>query len=326
MQGIVIKNTGNWYEIADESQKIFLCKVKGNFRLKEVKTTNPVAVGDHVDFELLTENQDFTTQKFSTGWITAVHERQNCLIRKSVNLSKQTHIIAANIDMAFIVVSMHHPRTPQGFIDRFLVSCEAYRVPCSLIFNKIDTYNPQALKDAALYKALYEAIGYRCLYTSAVTLEGLDILKEYMQNKVCLFAGNSGVGKSALVHAIEPSLEIKIGEISCVHNKGKHTTTYAQMYPLSFQGYIMDTPGIKEFGMVKLNTEEISRYFPEMKLRMDACQFNNCTHEHEPNCAIKKAVENGDIHPLRYKSYLNILHGREVDTPGLLENKKESKK
>lgn len=296
-------------ETADH--QIHTCRIKGNYRLKGVKTTNPVAVGDIVDF--------------SDEWIVSIEERRNCIIRKSVNLSKQTHILAANIDTAFLVIGLNRPRTPQGFIDRFLVTGQAYHVPVCLVFNKTDLFGREEEAELEEYRRIYGKIGYEVLSTSALTGAGMEELRQRMQNKVCLFSGNSGVGKSALIHCLQPNLNIRIGDISETHLKGKHTTTYARMYPLSFGGYIVDTPGIKEFGMVKFTTDELSRYFPEMRQVMGQCRFNNCTHEHEPGCAVKEAVENGLISKLRYNSYLNILHGEEVPEPSLLGNKNDKK-
>lgn len=334
MQGLIVSSTGNRYEVwkeplaeaagivgadkASAAQDVYICQVKGNFRLKGVKTTNPVAVGDHVRFEWDAERQ--------SGWITAVEERKNVLIRKSVNLSKRTHIIASNIDRAFCVVSLREPYTPPGFIDRFTVACEAYHLPCAIIFNKVDIYDDAAKADLAERIAVYEKIGYPCFTASAATGEGIETLKAAMQGRVCLFSGNSGVGKSALANAVEPGLNLREGRISDAHLKGMHTTTFARMYRLSFGAFLVDTPGIKELGMVNLNTEEVSRYFPEMRALSDRCRFNNCTHEHEPGCAVKEAVAQGEVAPVRYKNYLNILHGDEVEEPGLLQNKQEGRK
>ncbi len=324
MQGLIVSSTGNRYEVWKEplasssAPEAYICQVKGNFRLKGVKTTNPVAVGDHVRFEWDAERQ--------TGWITAVEERKNVLIRKSVNLSKRTHIIAANIDCAFCVVSLREPYTPPGFIDRFTVACEAYHLPCAIIFNKIDIYDEAAKADLAERMAVYEKIGYPCFTTSAATGQGIETLKAAMQGRVCLFSGNSGVGKSALANAVEPGLNLREGRISDAHLKGMHTTTFARMYRLSFGAFLADTPGIKELGMVNLNTEEVSRYFPEMRALSGQCRFNNCTHEHEPGCAVKEAVARGEVAAIRYKNYLNILHGDEVEEPGLLQNKQEGRK
>ena len=296
----------------------YTCRVKGNFRLRGLSTTNPVAVGDHVQFECERESP--------TGWITAVEERKNVLIRKSVNLSKRTHILAANIDLAFCVVSLQEPYTPPGFIDRFTVACEAYHLPCAIVFNKTDLYEAAAKADLAERMALYRAAGYQCFCTSAATGEGIAELKAAMKGKVCLFSGNSGVGKSALVNAVEPGLHLRVGRISDTHLKGTHTTTFARMYRLSCGAFLVDTPGIKELGMVKLNTEEVSRYFPEMRAAALQCRFNNCKHLSEPGCAVKEAVERGTIAEARYKSYLNILSGDEVEDPSLLLNKQEGKK
>lgn len=311
-QGRVIASTGKEYVVEDNSQTLHTCKVKGNFRLKGVKTTNPVAVGDMVEIS-------------DDGWIVSIGERRNCIIRKSVNLSKQTHIIAANIDLAFLVAGLNQPRTPQGFIDRFLVTAEAYHVPVCIVFNKSDLFTPQNLAELEEYRQIYARAGYEVIDTSTRSGKGMEQLKERMQNRICLFSGNSGVGKSALIRYLQPDLDIRVGEISETHLKGKHTTTYARMYPLSFGGYIVDTPGIKEFGMVRFTTDELSRYFPEMQRIMGNCRFNNCTHEHEPDCAVKQAVQEGEISKLRYDSYLNILHGEEVPQPGLIVNKNDQK-
>ena len=329
MQGLIVSSTGNRYEVWKEpladagtdvsgGQEAYICQVKGNFRLKGVKTTNPVAVGDHVRFEWDAERR--------AGWITAVEERKNVLIRKSVNLSKRTHIIAANIDRAFCVVSLREPYTPPGFIDRFTVACEAYHLPCAIVFNKVDLYDGAAKADLAERMAVYEKTGYPCFVTSAATGEGIETLKAAMQGRVCLFSGNSGVGKSALANAVAPGLNLREGRISDAHLKGMHTTTFARMYRLPFGAFLVDTPGIKELGMVNLNTEEVSRYFPEMRALAGQCRFNNCTHEHEPGCAVKEAVEKGEVAAVRYKNYLNILHGDEVEEPGLLQNKQEGRK
>lgn len=324
MEGIVVSSTGNWYEVADENGGIYFCKVKGNFRLKGVKTTNPVAVGDCVTFNY--DAQISTgAPDIRGGWITAVGERRNCIIRKSVNLSKQTHIIAANIDKAFLVAGLTQPRTPQGFIDRFLATGEAYHVPVCLVFNKSDLWREEEYSLFFEYQKIYANAGYETLKTSTLNGEGMDKLKERMQGRTNLFAGNSGVGKSALIRYLEPELDIRIGEISSTHQKGKHTTTYARMYALSFGGYIVDTPGVKEFGMVRFKTDELSHYFPEMHAIGNQCRFGNCTHEHEPGCAVKEAVADGRISSIRYNSYLNILHGDEVPVPGLIDNKNEQK-
>lgn len=324
MEGTVITSTGNWYEVATDDRTIYACKVKGNFRLKGLKTTNPVAVGDRVGFEY---DPKITTgtSGVNGGWITHIFERKNCIIRKSVNLSKQTHIIAANLDIAFLVIGLTQPRTPQGFIDRFLVTCQAYHVPACIIINKSDLFDKELQIEVEKLRHVYPPLGYPVMTTSTITQDGIDELKSMIKGKISLFSGNSGVGKSALVSCIEPGLNIRVGEISATHLKGKHTTTHARMYPLSIGGYIVDTPGIKEFGMVQFQKDELALYFPEMHQLLSHCKFSNCTHEHEPGCAVKEAVEKGEISEIRYNSYLNILHGEEVPLPGLLENKQDKK-
>ncbi len=323
MKGRVICSTGNWYEVETDDARIFACKVKGNFRLKGMKTTNPVAVGDWVEIEH--DPKISSGNEMPGGWITAIEERKNCIIRKSVNLSKQTHIIAANIDRAFLVAGLTQPRTPQGFLDRFLVTAEAYHVPVCLVFNKSDLFDTDIQSEYEEYSRIYQNIGYPVLKTSSVDGDGIKQLKEMMDGKTCLFAGNSGVGKSALIHCLAPELDIRIGEISQTHLKGKHTTTYARMYKLWDNTAIIDTPGVKEFGMVRFTQDELALYFPEMKELLPDCRFSNCTHEHEPGCAVKEAVEKGWVSSLRYRSYLNILHGDEVPAPSLLDNKQERK-
>ncbi|MDR0618686.1 MAG: ribosome small subunit-dependent GTPase A [Bacteroidales bacterium] len=319
--GLVIKNTGNIYDVLDDCGAVWKCKVRGIFRLKGLRTTNPVAVGDRVVFE------DVSAVSEKYCWITAVAPRKNCLLRKSVNLSKQTHIIATNIDLAIVVASVAEPCTPQGFIDRTLISCEAYNVPAMVVFNKID------IERAALAE-IYESAGYKVLLTSIKTGQGIDELKQTVSGKTVLFTGNSGVGKSALINAIDPTLNIRTGEISTYNEKGKHTTTFAQMYPFTVfsdshapTSFLIDTPGIKEFGMLTINTEELSQYFPEMERIREQCAYGNCTHTHEPRCAVKQAVEAHipTIHPARYRSYLNILSGSEIPEPSLIGNKNEKK-
>ena len=323
MKGRVISSTGNWYEVEVDAKQVFACKVKGNFRLKGMKTTNPVAVGDWVEIEH--DAKISSGNGMPGGWIASIGERKNCIIRKSVNLSKQTHIIAANIDTAFLVTGLTQPRTPQGFLDRFLVTAEAYRVPVCIVFNKSDLFDAGIQSEYEEYCRIYQNIGYPVLRTSSVDGDGIRQLKEMMTGKTCLFAGNSGVGKSALIHCLAPELAIRIGEISPTHLKGKHTTTYARMYRLWENTAIIDTPGVKEFGMVQFTKDELALYFPEMKELLPHCRFSNCTHEHEPGCAVKEAVEKGLVSSLRYRSYLNILHGEEVPAPSLLDNKQERK-
>ncbi len=305
MQGVVHITTGSWYRVETANGEHFECKIKGNFRMKGIKTTNPIAVGDVVDFDLLPDGK--------TGLISNIHERKNCIIRKSVNLSHQSHIIATNIDRAFLVVSLFQPRTPFGFIDRFLVTAEAYQIPATLVFNKVDIYDEESLDLLEKVRDMYTSIGYECLTVSALRGDGIDELRDRLSGQTSLFAGNSGVGKSALINAIDPSLQLKTGAISGYHHKGKHTTTFAEMHRLANGGFIIDTPGIKEFGMVDFSKDEVALYFPEMKALLHQCKFFNCTHVHEPGCAVKTAVSEHRIHSQRYKSYLNILNGKEMD-------------
>jgi len=283
----------------------FECKIKGNFRIKGIKTTNPIAVGDVVDFDVLPDGK--------TGLISNIHERKNCIIRRSVNLSHQSHIIATNIDRAFLVTSLFQPRTPFGFIDRFLVTAEAYFIPATILFNKIDIYDEESLELLEMAKKMYTEIGYECRVISALRGDGVEDLKAYLSGKTSLFSGNSGVGKSALINAFDENLNIKTAEVSGYHQKGRHTTTFAEMHRLDNGGLIIDTPGIKEFGMVDFSKSEVALFFPEMKALLHACKFANCTHVHEPGCAVKLAVSEHRVHPQRYKSYLNILSGKEMN-------------
>ena len=306
MKGLVVKSTGSWYEVRQEDGSVIPCRLRGQFRIKGIKNTNPVVVGDFVQYEL---------EKDGNGWITAIEPRKNYIDRKSTKLSKISHLIASNIDLAFLVVTLKEPRTSLGFIDRFLLAAEGFRIPVCLVFNKIDLYsNVETFHETSLLdtldelEKLYEGIGYKTLRTSTVTMEGIESLKQLMQGKTVLFSGHSGVGKSALIKAVAPEMDIKIGEISSVHNKGKHTTTFAQMYPIeSVDGFIIDTPGIKEFGLIQYSKEEIRDYFPEIRQYNNCCRFDNCMHVHEPGCAVLKAVEEGKIPSSRYLNYLAIL-------------------
>ncbi len=304
LEGKVIKTTGSFYTIRSKDGEIYDCRIKGNFRIKNIKSTNPIAVGDIVDFILPTETSD--------GLITNIHERKNTLVRRSVNLSKRSHVIAANIDIAFLVVTIAFPQTPTGFIDRFLVTTQARQIPTIILFNKIDIYDSELREYANEIMSIYENIGYKCLEVSALRGDNIEELKNLMKDKTTLFSGHSGVGKSALINAVDSELDLRTGEISLTHLKGMHTTTFAEMFPLSFGGDIIDTPGIKSFGMFDFQKEEIGLYFPEMKKRLKDCQYYNCTHEHEPNCAIKDALEKGEISTERYINYLNIIHGEEL--------------
>lgn len=303
MTGIVYKSTGSWYTVKSTAGVFYNCRMKGKLRLKGLKSTNPIAVGDVVDFEL-----DDTSDAI-TGNIHTIHDRKNYIVRKAVNLSKQTHIIASNIDLVFLVVTIHNPVTTTSFIDRFLVTAEAYDIPAVIVFNKIDTFDNLVLDDQLYLQHVYTSIGYPCLRISATENKGLDQLIEMMKGKTCMFSGHSGVGKSTLVNAIEPTLLLKTKAISEQHQQGQHTTTFAEMFDLGIDARIIDTPGIRGFGIFSIENEELSDYFPEFLTIKDQCKFNNCMHKDEPDCAIKKALEDDKIAWSRYKSYLQILEG-----------------
>ncbi len=305
MNGIVYKSTGSWYSVKAENGTFYDCRIKGKFRIGGIKSTNPVAVGDHVVFEIEKKGDE------TVGVISHIDERENYIIRKSVNLSKQTHIIAANIDVAFLLVTLNNPPTFTTFIDRFLVTAEAYHIKAVLLFNKIDTYDEDQLLEIKLLAALYRKIGYECIGISAITGKNIDKVKALMKDKVTMFSGHSGVGKSTLINALEPGLGLKTAEISEQHLQGQHTTTFAEMFDLSFGGQIIDTPGIKGFGVVEIDKEELGDYFPEFFELKENCKFNNCLHLEEPHCAVKEALENEEIAWSRYKSYLQILEGEE---------------
>mgnify|MGYP001819213488 FL=1 len=303
MTGLVYKSTGSWYTVKTELGETYECRIKGKFRIKGIKSTNPIAVGDYVDFDLETDNNKVT------GIIHNIYDRTNYIVRKSVNLSKQTHIIASNIDQVFLLVTINNPPTFTTFIDRFLITAEAYSVKAILLFNKIDTYDEETLLEVKYLAALYRKIGYECIGISAKTGKNIDKVKQLMKDKVSMFTGHSGVGKSTLINKIEPNLNLKIKEITAQNMQGQHTTTFAEMYDLSFGAKIIDTPGIKGFGVVDMDKEEVGDYFPEFfKLKQD-CKFNNCLHVREPKCAVKAALENDDVAYSRYKSYLQILEG-----------------
>jgi ribosome biogenesis GTPase / thiamine phosphate phosphatase len=303
MTGLVYKSTGSYYTVKTDDGMVYECRIKGKFRIQGIKSTNPISVGDIVDFEL-----DNSTDEV-VGQIHNIHERKNYIVRKSVNLSKQTHIIASNIDIVFLLVTINNPPTTTSFIDRFLVTAEAYGIEAVLVFNKIDTYD-EAMSDEQLYlQYIYSQVGYKCLRVSAVQKKGLEVLKELMKGKVSMFSGHSGVGKSTLVNALEPSLDLKTKTISEQSKQGQHTTTFAEMYDLTFDAKIIDTPGIKGFGVVDMQKEEISGYFPDFFKLKDQCKFNNCLHKDEPNCAVKKALEEDKVAWTRYNSYLKILEG-----------------
>lgn len=305
MTGIVYKSTGSWYSVKTPQQTFVECRIKGKFRMQGIKSTNPIAVGDQVDFDLEPNSEPVT------GIIKTIHPRRNYIVRKSVNLSKQTHIIASNIDQVFLLITIDNPPTFTSFIDRFLVTAEAYQINAVLLFNKVDVYNQTQLDKLNQLKTLYSKIGYECYSISAKTGEQIEAVKSLMIGKSSMFSGHSGVGKSTLVNAIEPGLNLKTRAISDQHKQGQHTTTFAEMFDLSFNAQIIDTPGIKGFGVVDMEASEIDHYFPEIFKLKDACKFNNCSHQHEPNCAVKAALNDNKLAPSRYRSYLQILEGDE---------------
>jgi len=305
MKGTVYKSTGSWYSVKTEENEFYQCRIKGKFRLKGIKSTNPVAVGDHVVFD--TEEQDGVIN----GVIKEIEPRENYIVRKSVNLSKQTHIIASNIDVVFLVITLNNPPTFTSFIDRFLVTAKAYGIECVLLFNKIDTYSAEEIDEIKYLAHLYRSVGYTCEGVSAKTGKNMEAVLKLMKGNVCMFSGHSGVGKSTLVNAIEPTLNLKTKEISDQHKQGQHTTTFAEMYDLKDGIRIIDTPGIKGFGVVDIEPNELSGYFPEFFELQSDCKFNNCLHKEEPKCAVKEALEEGSIAWSRYKSYIQILEGDE---------------
>ena len=298
-EGIVIKSTGSWYEVRNADGVVSLCRLRGKIRLDGLRTTNPISVGDKVFYEK-ENNKD-------TCVINKILPRHNVIVRKSVNLSKASHIIASNIDQAILVATVAHPRTSTGFIDRFLVTAEAYHIPVTIVFNKYDLYDDEQKEIVKSLIKTFEEIGYRSFVVSAVTGYNCDRLRDVMKDKVNLFSGHSGVGKSALVNRLDANLNVRVGEISDVHEKGKHTTTFSQMFPLDFGGYIIDTPGIKEFGLYDMEKETLAQRFPEMRRLMHECKFANCTHIHEPHCAIKQAVKDNIIADWRYTDYCNMM-------------------
>ena len=305
MHGIVYKSTGTWYTVKSEDGKFYECRIKGKFRIKGIKSTNPVAVGDRVQFELEETGDEVV------GVITDIQDRINYIIRKSVKLSKQTHIIAANIDQVFLLVTLKNPKTYTVFIDRFLATSEAYDVPAILLFNKIDIYEKEELEEVDELVELYTAVGYPCYCISAKTGENIDQIRDLMKDKTNMFAGHSGVGKSTLVNYISPEINIKTTEISEQHLQGQHTTTFAEMYDLEFGARIIDTPGIKGFGIVDMDPDEIGDYFPDIFRLKGDCKFNNCLHLDEPHCAVKLALENDELSISRYHSYVQMVTGEE---------------
>ncbi len=339
MHGLVIRNTGYSYTVKSDAGEVFDCKVKGNFRIRGIRTTNPVAIGDKVTFTpyeqqtlpspslqgrgSISVDEDANEQSNCSlpagrvmggaGLITAIDDRKNYIIRKSTNLSKQSHIIAANVDMCFLIVTIQQPETPLQFIDRFLASAEAYSVPVTLVFNKIDLIDDEWKGYLDGVVNLYETVGYPCRCISAKTGEGIEALRSELKGKITLFSGNSGVGKSTLINALLPHLNLRTSEISDAYNTGKHTTTFSEMYETEGVGYVIDTPGIKGFGTFNMKKEEVSHYFKEIFRFSADCRFNNCTHTHEPHCAVREAVERHDIAESRYNSYLSMLEDEKED-------------
>ena len=305
MTGLVYKSTGSWYTVRGNDGHFYECRIKGKFRIKGIKSTNPVAVGDEVEFDL-DETSDATT-----GVIQNIHERRNYIIRKSVNLSKQVHIIASNIDKVFLLATINNPPTTTSFIDRFLVTAEAYGIEAVLVFNKIDTFDDAMLDEQLFLQYIYSTIGYKCLRVSSKTHKGIEELMAEMKGCVSMFSGHSGVGKSTLINTLQPSLNLKTKEISEQHSQGQHTTTFAEMFDLDFDAKIIDTPGIRGFGVVDIEKDELGDYFPEFFALKDQCKFNNCLHKDEPHCAVKEALEKDAVAWSRYRSYLQMLEGED---------------
>jgi ribosome biogenesis GTPase / thiamine phosphate phosphatase len=305
LEGIITKSTGSWYTVRLEDGARIDCRLRGKFRTTGIRTTNPVAVGDQVSIVMEPGKP--------TGAITAIGTRNNYIIRRSVKLSKASHIIAANIDQAWLITTLAMPRTSIGFIDRFLITAEAYHIPACLVFNKLDLYDTKLLDYLKQLTSLYESIGYKCYETSALRGDGIQELRSALEGKTTLLSGHSGTGKSAIINAIEPGLNLRTKEISQFHKKGKHTTTFAEMFELSFGAFIIDTPGIQEFSLTDFDRQEVWERFPEMRAVSRDCQFNNCTHTHEPKCAVKNGLDDGTISKLRYNSYLSILSDKELD-------------
>jgi ribosome biogenesis GTPase len=298
-EGVVIKSTGSWYIVKTSDKTEYNCKIKGQFRIKGIKSTNPIAVGDYVYFSF-DENEKI-------GVITKIKERKNYIVRKSVNLSKQLHIIATNIDVAFLMVTIKEPETSTEFIDRVLVTSQAYKILTILLFNKIDILSEKDLEKLEYYKLIYSIAGYKCVEISLKNRVNLDIVKQEMQGKTSVIVGHSGVGKSTLINTIDYGNKAKVSEISEYHKSGKHTTTFAEMHELSFGGYYIDTPGIKGFGLFDFDKLDLHKYFPEIFELSKQCKYSNCTHIHEPDCAVKKALENNELSQERYYNYVNIF-------------------
>ena len=300
--GLILRSTGSWYEVRNDDGHIYRARLKGKFKIQGLKVTNPIAVGDRVRFDLEDELEN-------TVVITDIEPRNNYIIRKSVHKTGHGHILAANLDQAVLIVTLAFPRTSLGFIDRFLVTSESFRIPTTLVFNKADILKDEALDYQREIIDLYENIGYRCLETSATEGENVDVFRNLLDQKISLLAGHSGVGKSSLVNAVAPDLHLRTNEVSTFANKGVHTTTFAEMFEIAPETYIIDTPGIKELGLADMAKEEISHYFPEMRERLNQCRFHNCLHINEPGCAIKEAVGTEQIAESRYWSYLGMVSG-----------------
>jgi ribosome biogenesis GTPase len=300
-QGTVIRSTGSWYEVRTPDKQVYACRLRGKMKLKELKVTNPIAVGDEVIFELEAFNEE------ERGVISEILPRNNYIIRKSVHKTAHGHLIATNLDQAVIIATLTFPRTSLGFIDRFLVSAEAFRIPAVIVFNKLDLLDEEARDYQQAIAAMYESVGYRCLLSSTVSGEGIEALKDLLSHKRTLLSGHSGVGKSSLVNAIAPDLLLRTGEVSTFANKGTHTTTFAEMFEWREDSFLIDTPGIKELGLIDIEKEELGHFFPEMRALLGQCKFHDCLHVHEPKCAVVAAVEAGDIPLSRYESYLSML-------------------
>lgn len=305
MKAVVYKSTGSWYQVKGEDGKMYRARIRGRFRLDGIQSTNPVAVGDRVELMLEEGNKEIQAV------IVGIEDRDNYIVRRSVNLSHQKHIIASNIDIAFLLVTVAGPVTTPSFIDRFLVTAEAYRIKTVLLFNKIDTYDQEQIDEMLFLAAMYRQIGYTCIEISATTGKNIDKVKELMLGKTSLFSGHSGVGKSTLVNALQPGLDLKTSDISSIHQQGQHTTTFAEMFDLDFGARIIDTPGIRGFGVVEMERQEIGDYFPEFFALKQNCRFHNCLHLNEPQCAVKNALEEGTLFWSRYNSYVQLLEGDE---------------
>ncbi|MBP5984075.1 MAG: ribosome small subunit-dependent GTPase A [Fluviicola sp.] len=306
MRGKVLKSTGKWYHVLLPDGSIIDCRVRGKLRLEGLRTTNPISVGDEV---FLDEKRD----EEGKGVILDYEQRVNYIVRKSTNLSKQMHILAANIDRAYLLVTLKHPETHTVFIDRFLVAAESFRIPVTLLFNKVDLLNDEERFDLEAIMDMYRVIGYECVAISAINQDNCSFLREEIIGKQVMIAGHSGTGKSTLVNALDDTLQLRIGEISSAHHQGQHTTTFAEMHPLQSGGFIIDTPGIRAFGVVNLDKEVISHYFPEMRALIGQCKFHNCQHINEPNCAVKSGLEEGTIYESRYWTYLQLMNNDEDD-------------